>query len=107
VDPQYHEGDPGAVHRAVATTGETAVQNAYIVTGSLTDERTLKLDEALPVQAGKVRVTVEVLPTEPGPTLDEVLERIHRGQHERGFVPPAREEVDAYLNAERDSWDDQ
>jgi hypothetical protein len=82
------------------------VRNAYIVTGSVTDERTLKLDEALPVQSGKVRVTVELLPTEPAERLREFLDRIHREQRERGFVPPTREEVDAYLTAERDSWHD-
>jgi hypothetical protein len=82
------------------------MQNAYIVTGSVADERTLTLDEPLPVKAGKVRVTVEVLPAEPRRTLSEVLEEIHRGQRERGFVPPTREEVDAYLKAERDSWDE-
>jgi hypothetical protein len=81
------------------------MQNAFIVTGSVADDRTLKLDEPLPVKAGKVRVTVEVLPDEHKPTLSEVLDRIHQGQRERGFVPPTREEVDAYLNAERDSWD--
>jgi hypothetical protein len=82
------------------------MQSAYIVTGSVTDERTLRLDEALPVKAGKVRVTVEVLPAEPGPALGEVLDRIHQGQQARGFVPPTRAAIDAYLQAERDSWDD-
>jgi hypothetical protein len=86
--------------------GENAMQTAYIVSGSVADERTLKLDEALPVKAGKVRVTVEVLKDESKPTLSQVLEQIHQGQRERGFVPPTREEVDAYINAERDSWDD-
>jgi len=81
------------------------MQNVYIVTGSVADERTLKLDEALPLKDGKVRVTVEILPDELKPTLNEVLERIHQGQRERGFVPPTREEVDAYLKAERESWD--
>jgi hypothetical protein len=64
------------------------MQNTYIVTGSVVDGRTLKLDEALPLQEGKVRVTVEVLPGEPAETLGEFLERIHQGQRERGFVPP-------------------
>jgi hypothetical protein len=82
------------------------MQNAYVVTGSVTDETTLKLDEALPIKAGKVRVTVEVLAADSTPTLSEVLDRIHQGQRERGFVPPTREAVDAYLKAERDSWDD-
>jgi hypothetical protein len=82
------------------------VQSAYVLTGSVADERTLKLDEALPIKAGKVRVTVEVLPAEPRPTLGEVLDRIHLGQQARGFVPPTRAAIDAYLQAERDSWDD-
>jgi hypothetical protein len=81
------------------------MQNAYVITGSVADERTLKLDEALPLKGGKVRVTVEVLPDETRPALNEVLERIHQRQRERGFVPPTREEVDAYLNEERDSWE--
>src|SRR5262245_29829583 len=86
--------------------GENAMHNAYIVTGSIADERTLKLDEALPVKAGQVRVTLEVLKDESKPTLSQVLEQIHQGQRERSFMPPTREEVDAYINAERDSWDE-
>ena len=82
------------------------MQSAYIVTGLVADERTLKLDEALPVNAGKVRLTVEVLPVEAGPTLSEVLGQIHEGQRARGYVPPTRAQVDAYLQAERDSWED-
>jgi hypothetical protein len=82
------------------------MQNAYVINGSVADERTLKLDEDLPVRAGKVRVTVEMLPAETKPMLSAVLERIHQRQRERGFVPPTREEVDAYIiNAARDSWD--
>jgi hypothetical protein len=81
------------------------MQNAYVVTGSVTGERTLELDEALPIKAGKVRVTVEVLETPPKMSLPEFMDWLHKRQDERGFVPPTREEVDAYLNAERDSWD--
>jgi hypothetical protein len=81
------------------------VQQAYILTATVTDAQTLKLDETLPVQEGKVRVVVEVLPAETKPPLREVLTAIHQGQRERGFVPPTRAEVDAALKAERDSWD--
>jgi hypothetical protein len=102
----YHDHDPGAAGRAKGSQGDNTMQNAYIVTGSVMDERSLKLDEPLPVKAGKVRITVEILPGEPKETLSEFLERIHQAQRERGYVPPTREEVDAYLNAERDSWDD-
>lgn len=82
------------------------MQQAYIVTGSLTDRCTVTLDEALPVNQGKVRLVVEVL--EPGtkPSYDELMVEIRDRQRQLGFVPPTREEVDAYLKAERNSWDD-
>jgi hypothetical protein len=83
------------------------MQQAFVLTATLTDAQTLKLDEALPVQEGKVRVVVEVLPAAGKPSLSEVLARIHQGQRERGFTPRTREEVDAYLKAERESWDDE
>jgi hypothetical protein len=79
------------------------MQPALVVTASVIDDRTLKLDEPLPLTTGKVRITVEVLPP---PSRDELLDKIHQGQRDRGFVPPTREQVDAYLDAERKSWDD-
>lgn len=38
--------------------------------------------------------------------LMEVMEEIWRAQRERGHVPPTKEEVDAYIEEERNSWDD-
>jgi hypothetical protein len=81
------------------------MQNAYILTGSVADERTLTLDEALPIKTGKVRVVVEVLETPPKVPYAEFMASLHKRQEERGHIPPTREEVDAYLNAERDSWE--
>ncbi len=79
------------------------MNNKYIVTGKLTDARTVALDEALPLGNVKVRLVVEpLISTRPRPYL-EVMEEIRRRQ--RGHVPPSREEVNACLNAERDSWD--
>jgi hypothetical protein len=82
------------------------VQETYTVTGSVADERTLKLDEPLPIKAGQVRVTVEVLETPPKLPYAQFMAWLRKRQDERGHVPPTRDEVDAYLNAERDSWDD-
>ena len=36
-----------------------AMHQAYVVTGTLTDDHTLALDEALPLQGGRVRVVVD------------------------------------------------
>lgn len=82
------------------------MHHAYIVTGALTDERTVTLDEALPVRGGKVRLIVEVIPPDSGPSYAEVTAAIRHRQRQRGHVAPSRAEVDAALQAERASWGD-
>lgn len=82
------------------------MQTAYIVTGTLTDEHTLKLDEALPLAQTKVRVMVEPLAPTPKRPHSEVIAEIREQQKARGYQPPTREEVDASLQAERESWDE-
>jgi hypothetical protein len=82
------------------------MQPSYVVTGVLSDGRTVTLDEPLPLTSGKVRVVVEPVAPEPKPDLSTFLERIWDEQRCRGHVPPTKEEVDAYIRAERDSWDD-
>ena len=82
------------------------MQNAYVVTGTLTDSRTVTLDEALPLGATKVRLVVEPLgPVAPCP-LPEVMAAIRERQRQRGHKPPTPEEVGAHIEAERDSWGD-
>jgi hypothetical protein len=82
------------------------MQQAYITTGSLTDARTVALDEPLPISQGTVRVTVEVVSHQEKSDLSSFLENLWEQQRQRGHVPPSREEVDAHVRAERDSWDD-
>ena len=45
------------------------------------------------------------LPTRTKRPLEDVLAEIRAAQEARGHVPPAREEVDRYLEEERRSWD--
>ncbi len=80
------------------------METAYIVTGTLTDEHTVKLDEALPLAQGRVRLSVEPLPAEPPAkrTHAEVIAEIRERQRARGHQPRSREEIDAYIQAERD-----
>jgi hypothetical protein len=84
------------------------METAYIVTGTLTDEHTVTLDEALPLAQGKVRLSVELLPVDPSAkrTHAEVIAEIRERQRARGHQPRSREEIDAYIQAERDSWND-
>jgi hypothetical protein len=95
------------------------MQNAYIITGTVKDKRTLALDEELPGDLTKVRLVIEPLTNENGSDnedqaihsqqprpLMEVMEEIRASQRARGHVPRTAEEVDAYLREERESWGD-
>jgi hypothetical protein len=88
--------------------GTDPVRDAYVVTGTLTDGRTVTLDEGLPLGPARVRVAVEPLPArDPGSQRPyrEVVAEIRRRQRQRGHRPPTREAVDAHLRAERDGRD--
>jgi hypothetical protein len=74
----------------------------YILTGTLKDDQTVTLDEALPMKSGRVRLTLE--PLEPRKPYKEVVAGIRQRQRARGHQPRTRAEVDAYLSSERESW---
>ncbi len=80
------------------------MQNAYVVTGTLRDAQTVTLDEALPLAPTRVRLVVEPLQVEPARSYQEVVAAIHERQRQCGHQASTREEVVAYLKAERDSW---
>ena len=80
------------------------MSETYTVTGTLTNGRTVALDESLPLGQTKVRVTVEPISTERRSHSDAAVE-IRRRQATRGHRPRTREEIDAELAEERASWD--
>ncbi len=65
------------------------------------------LDEAVPLASGKVRVTVEAIAKVPRTKRSgaEVLAEIWAAQKTSGRIPPTKEEVDRYIEEERNSWD--
>ncbi|MFC1716771.1 hypothetical protein ACFL6S_24095 [Candidatus Poribacteria bacterium] len=81
------------------------MHKVYIVTGTLTDVHTVTLDEALPLKPAKVRLVVELLDGGSQRPYQEVVAEIRERQRIRGYQPATREEVDAYLQTERDSWE--
>jgi len=81
------------------------MHKVYIVTGTLTDDHTVTLDEALPLKPAKVRLVVETLDGESQQPYQEVMAEIRRRQQARGYRPAIQEEVDAYLQTERDRWE--
>ena len=80
------------------------MNNAYIVTGKLTNGHTVMLDEVLPLTPMRVRLVVEPLAPVSHRSYQEVIAEIRERQRARGHKPSTREEVDTYLQAERNSW---
>lgn len=80
----------------------------YVMTGTLTDGMTVRLDGSLPVTEGKVQVTLKMVEKaeRPKQSLSEYLDELRLRQAARGHVPMSVEEVEAYIKEERDSWGD-
>ena len=81
------------------------MQKAYIVTGTLTDAHTVTLDKALPLKPVRVRLVVEPLSPPHRHSYYEVIAEIRERQKARGHQPSTKEEIDTYLQVERDSWE--
>jgi hypothetical protein len=71
---------------------------AITVEGTLQpDGRTLQLAQKVALSPGRVTVTVQRAESSPGPTMLEVLDRIHRDQQQRGRRPMTEEELAAEI----------
>jgi hypothetical protein len=79
--------------------------HTYTVTGTLTNQNTVHLDESLPISATKVRVTIEALQEKRTRPLSEVVAEINQQQQAHGYQPPTSQEIEDYLRQERDSWE--
>lgn len=76
----------------------------YLLTGTRTDDHTIALDEALPLGPTRVRVTLEPLEERTSGGYEEAMKRIRTRQDARGYRGGSRAEVDARVEAERESW---
>ena len=78
----------------------------YTVTGTLSNEQTVVLDQPIPLPAGGVRVTiVRLYATQSKAPFLARLEAIHQALRASGYRPHTREQVDAQIQAERASWE--
>lgn len=82
------------------------MNKAYIVTGNITDVHTVILDEALPLKPMQVRLVIEPLSQEYQRKYKDVIAEIRERQLARGYKSSKKEEVDAYLQSERESWEE-
>jgi hypothetical protein len=81
--------------------------NSYTTTATLSYKKTLILDEPIPLAGGRVRVTVEQLPEALlGTAFLVKLRAIHQRLRESGYQSRSKEEIDAQIKAERDSWEE-
>ena len=83
----------------------TKMQNTHVMTGTLSNGNHIALDGTLPWLEAKVSVVVEPLQSEVARSYSEVMAAIRQRQQSRGHQPPSRGEVDAAIQAERDSWE--
>ena len=81
------------------------MQHPRVVTGTLSDDRTVRLDEPVSLESTRVRVTIEPLPVGSQRTYLEVVAEIRQRQLTRGHRPPTRDEVDKRVSSERKSRD--
>jgi hypothetical protein len=73
------------------------------------DGVTLRLEKKLALPPGRVTVTVQPTGPRSGPTMLEVLDRIHRDQQQRGSKPMTEEEMAAeiaQMRAEDDEYEE-
>ena len=76
--------------------------NSYVMTGTLTDVQTVKLDEPLPLQDGKVRVTVELLDPIPAKqSLNEWLESARLRRLVVGVQPLTDQQIEEWVEQVR------
>lgn len=86
--------------------------NPITVEGTLhADGVTLQLEKKVALPPGRVTVTVQAAPGQAGagPTMVEVLDRIHRDQQARGRRPMTEEAMAAeiaHLRAEDDEYEE-
>lgn len=78
----------------------------YVRTGTLREGRSVSLDQSLPLNAGRVRVTIEPVAASDTPTdqLEDVLDQIWEGQRARHHCPPAASAVVEQIAIERAAW---
>lgn len=81
------------------------MSEAYTGTGTLSDERTVVLDQPICLPPGRVRVIVERLAEdELNENWLDKLNAIRQMLHESGYQPRTRREIDAQIREERESW---
>lgn len=82
------------------------MSKTYTSLGTLSDAKTVVLDQPIRAPLGRVRVIVEPLSDGPLETVWlDTLRAIRQTLRESGYRCRSKEEIDQELCAERDPWD--
>ena len=82
------------------------MSEVYTGVGTLSNENTVILDEPLRLPPGRVRVIVEPLAGGlPADDLIAKLSAIRQSLRESGYCFRTKEEIDAQIRDERESWE--
>jgi hypothetical protein len=83
------------------------MSEAYSGVGTLSDEKTVILDQPIRLPPGRVRVIVEPLPDEqPENAWLDTLRAIRQTLRESGYRYQSRTEIDEQIRSEREGWED-
>lgn len=84
------------------------MEQTFVVNGTVENGQLIHLDEPLPISTKHVSVVVRpaLRKDRNGKTLVEWLERIHERRKKLGIKSLTKEEIDAWIKEERDSWGD-
>jgi hypothetical protein len=84
------------------------MEQTYIVNGTVENGQIIHLDEPVPISTKRVSVIVRpaLQKERNGKTLVEWLEKIHERRRKLGIKSLTKEEIDAWIKEERDSWGD-
>lgn len=79
----------------------------FTVTGVLTDDNTVRLDNPLPHCGEKVRVTIELVTEQSrSVTVEAFLTELRSMQSARGHIPREAEQIEDMIRVVRQSWGD-
>ena len=82
------------------------MSEAYTGVGTLSDAKTVILDSPTGLPPGRVRVIVELLPTDqPDTAWLKTLADIRKSLFQSGYQPRTKSEIDEQIESGRDEWD--
>jgi hypothetical protein len=84
------------------------MEQTYIVNGTVENGQLIHLDEPVPISGKRVSAIIKPAPQKSynGEAFVAWLEQLHERRKKQGIKSLTKEEIDAWIQVERDSWGD-